>query len=113
MTRLLTIVVITAFLGTPCTAASGWRRLWESRFQQRARNQHPPGGRNPDRSPARSLVAKGSHLIVIRKPATTGMEYPRALILLCVVSAATGAGRDVDPRRNRAQNRDTMTSPDD
>jgi hypothetical protein len=102
MTRLLTIVVVAAFLGTPCTATAALRRLSESRFQQRVRNQHPPGGRNPDRSPARSLVAKGSRPTAIRKPATTGMESPPGSILLSAVIPAADAGSCVNSGRNRA-----------
>ena len=97
MTRPLTIIVFGALLGTLCAAASGLEaRLSESRFRQRARNQqHPPGGRNPDRSLAPSVVAKGSHPIVIRGPATIGMESPPGSILLSVVILAAGADRCV------------------
>ena len=102
MTRLLTIVVIAALLGTPCTAASGLEAPVGTTISAASKKSTSARRQKPDKSLAPSAVAKGSHPIVIRKRATTGTESPRASILLCVVFPATGTGRDVNPRRNRA-----------
>ena len=77
MTRLLTIVVIAAFLGTPCTAASGSEAPVGITISAASKKSTSARRQEPGQIACTVVVAKGSRPIVIRKPATTGMESPR------------------------------------
>jgi hypothetical protein len=51
MTRLVTTITLAAFFGGSCTAAFGLEDPFRVTISAASKNQPPPGGRKPDRSP--------------------------------------------------------------